>query len=99
MPCLRFVQVSSDNEDDFEIVPQEEDSDADMWDVEDENEDEIKQEKIRSMSRVTFISSVTDLQIKNMVSQRPRLSRSPSNWSTARRLGQNWSTKASTGTH
>lgn len=34
--------------DDFEIVPQEAD-DADMWDVEGENEDEIKQAKIKSM--------------------------------------------------
>lgn len=34
--------------DDFEVVPQEAD-DGDMWDVEGENEDEIKQAKIKSM--------------------------------------------------
>ena len=44
--------ASSDEEDDyddFEVVPQDNsDDDADMWDVEGENEDELKQAKIKS---------------------------------------------------
>lgn len=43
------LQVESDDDDDFEVVPlAQDDGDVDMWDVEDENEDEIKDEKIRS---------------------------------------------------
>ena len=39
-----------EDDDDFEVVPQtQDDGDVDMWDVEGEDEDEIKQEKIRSM--------------------------------------------------
>ena len=40
----------SDGDDysDFEVVPQDKDDDVDMWDVEGENEDEIKQAKIQS---------------------------------------------------
>lgn len=34
--------------DDFEVVPQDQDDDTDMWDVEGENEDEVKQAKIKS---------------------------------------------------
>ena len=42
---------SDGDDDDFEVVPlAEEVDDVDMWDVEDENEDDIKQEKIRSTS-------------------------------------------------
>lgn len=42
---------SSEGEDDFEVVPQEpDDADEEMWDVEDENQDEIKQAHIRSGS-------------------------------------------------
>lgn len=38
-----------DEGDDFEIVPQDQDDDdAEMWDAEGENEDEIKQAKIKS---------------------------------------------------
>ncbi|KAF7320446.1 AdoMet-dependent rRNA methyltransferase SPB1 [Mycena kentingensis (nom. inval.)] len=37
-------------DDDFEIVKATEDADADMWDVENEDEDQIKQEKIKSAS-------------------------------------------------
>ena len=40
----------SDGDDysDFEVVPQDKDDDVDMWDVEGENEDVIKQAKIQS---------------------------------------------------
>lgn len=41
----------SEDDDDFEIVPREADNDADMWDVENENEDAVKQAKINSKSR------------------------------------------------
>ena len=40
---------SSEDEDDFEVVPQEpDDADEEMWDVEDEDQDEIKQAHINS---------------------------------------------------
>ncbi|KAG5652171.1 hypothetical protein H0H81_006011 [Sphagnurus paluster] len=45
--------ASDDDEDDFEVVPQEPDGDVDMWDVEGENEDELKQAKIRKLGLVT----------------------------------------------
>ena len=46
---MELHQVSaSEDEDDLEIVPQDQEDDTDMWDVENEDEDEIKQEKIRS---------------------------------------------------
>lgn len=34
--------------DDFEVVPQEQEEDTTMWDVGDENEDEVKQAHIKS---------------------------------------------------
>ncbi|TFK89642.1 FtsJ-domain-containing protein [Polyporus arcularius HHB13444] len=42
-----------DDFDDFEIVPQDKDDDVDMWDVEGENEDEIKQAKIQKQGLIT----------------------------------------------
>lgn len=39
---------------DFEVVSQEMDDDAEMWDVENENEDDIKQSHIQSM----FLASI-----------------------------------------
>lgn len=51
---------SSEDEEDFEIVPQEpDDADAEMWDVEGENEDEIKQAHINSRS----LPAVTSLRV------------------------------------
>ncbi|KAH9937153.1 Spb1 C-terminal domain-containing protein [Fomitopsis serialis] len=45
---------SSEDEDDFEVVPQEPDhADEGMWDVEDENEDELKQAHIQKHGLVT----------------------------------------------
>ncbi|KAJ6610100.1 FtsJ-like methyltransferase-domain-containing protein [Mycena sp. CBHHK59/15] len=42
------------NDDDFEIVKaDDDDGDADMWDVENENEDHIKQEKIKKHGLIT----------------------------------------------
>lgn len=35
-------------EDDFEVVPLQVDNDVEMWDAANENEDEIKQQKIKS---------------------------------------------------
>lgn len=40
-------EESTDSEDEFEVVPQE-DHDEDMWDVDDEDQDEIKRSKIQS---------------------------------------------------
>ena len=53
-------QMESDgDDDDFEVVPlAEEVDDVDMWDVEDENEDDIKQEKIRSTSGSNQVSTL-----------------------------------------
>ena len=47
--CRQLVS-SDDDHDDFEIVPQDPDGDVDMWDVDGENEDEIKREKVQSTS-------------------------------------------------
>ncbi|KZP31228.1 FtsJ-domain-containing protein [Athelia psychrophila] len=44
---------NGDEDNDFEVVPQDEDDDADMWDAEGENEDEIKQAKIKKYGLVT----------------------------------------------
>jgi AdoMet-dependent rRNA methyltransferase SPB1 len=44
-------EPASDEEeenDDFEVVPQYHANDADMWDAENENEDEVKEAKIKS---------------------------------------------------
>ncbi|KAI0080260.1 hypothetical protein K474DRAFT_1657968 [Panus rudis PR-1116 ss-1] len=47
-------QDEGSDEDDFEVVPQEHsDEDDTMWDVEGENEDEIKQEKIKKHGLLT----------------------------------------------
>lgn len=53
---LIFCFQASD--DDFEVVPQDDDDDVTMWDVEGENEDELKQEKIKSMSLVLLLLSL-----------------------------------------
>ncbi|KAK7694885.1 AdoMet-dependent rRNA methyltransferase spb1 [Cerrena zonata] len=45
-----FEDVS---EDDFEVVPQDADTDITMWDVEGENEDEAKQDIIKKHGLVT----------------------------------------------
>ncbi|KAF7799012.1 hypothetical protein EIP86_010242 [Pleurotus ostreatoroseus] len=47
-----------EDEDDFEIVPQEPEDDVDMWDVEDENEDELKEEMIKQRG-LTTVEAVT----------------------------------------
>ena len=44
---LSQSEESADSEDDFEVVPQE-DQDEEMWDVDDEDQDEIKRSKIQS---------------------------------------------------
>lgn len=51
---LIYLQsISDESEDDFEVVPLDADGDdGDVWDVEDEDEDEVKQDKIRSMDRI-----------------------------------------------
>ena len=50
---LTHYQVSEDSDSelqsDFEVVPQEPDN-AEMWDVNDENEDELKSSEIKSIS-------------------------------------------------
>ncbi|THH15180.1 hypothetical protein EW146_g5259 [Bondarzewia mesenterica] len=44
---------SQDDENDFEVVPQEADEAADMWDVDDENENETKQNYIQKHGLLT----------------------------------------------
>ena len=46
--CISWSGGSADSGDEFEVVPQE-DRDEEMWDVDDEDQDEIKQSKIQSM--------------------------------------------------
>lgn len=48
-----FQVTYGDDDDDFEVVPQEPVSDVEMWDAEDENEDADKQETIRSSSALS----------------------------------------------
>ncbi|KAJ7181768.1 Spb1 C-terminal domain-containing protein [Mycena crocata] len=48
-----WEDTAEDPDDDFEIVKAVEDDDADMWDVENENEDHVKQEKIRKHGLIT----------------------------------------------
>lgn len=43
-----------EDEDDFEIVPQEPDDDTAMWDVEDSDEDRQKAKVIKSMCQTLF---------------------------------------------
>ena len=53
--------MSNSDGDDFEVVPQApDDDDGDVWDVEDENEDEVKQDKIKSMP-ILALSSCTNI--------------------------------------
>lgn len=53
-PRLTIFQDSGNVDDDeFEIIPQEPEDDVHMWNVEDENEDEVKRAKIQSTSSVS----------------------------------------------
>jgi AdoMet-dependent rRNA methyltransferase SPB1 len=49
---LLLIPWQSANEDDFEVVPAEPEEDGIEWDVEDEDQDVVKQEKIKSKWRV-----------------------------------------------
>jgi len=44
---ILLMNTFQDDGDDFEIVPLDEDDTGELWDAENENEDEVKQEKIR----------------------------------------------------
>ncbi|KAF5377607.1 hypothetical protein D9615_005314 [Tricholomella constricta] len=48
-----WESAASEDDDDFEVVPQEPDGDVDMWNAEDENEDEVKQAKIKKLGLFT----------------------------------------------
>ncbi|KAH9847396.1 Spb1 C-terminal domain-containing protein [Lenzites betulinus] len=65
---------AEDDFDDFEIVPQDRsDDDADMWDVEGENEDEIKQAKIRKHGLTTAEAMSLATQLVNREKTRTEL--------------------------
>nr|VWO94241.1 Uncharacterized protein [Ganoderma boninense] len=49
------------SDDDFEVVPQDEDDDVEMWDVDGENEDEVKQAKIQTEA-VTLAQALVNRQ-------------------------------------
>lgn len=51
-------EADSEDGDDFEIVPQDQSDDDTMWDVEDEDEDEVKREKIKKQG-LTSAEAVT----------------------------------------
>ncbi|CAL1695347.1 unnamed protein product [Somion occarium] len=53
------------DDDDFEVVPQDLDNDVTMWDVEGENEDELKQEKIKKHGLVTAEAMTIAQQLVN----------------------------------
>ncbi|KAG9222907.1 hypothetical protein CCMSSC00406_0000404 [Pleurotus cornucopiae] len=46
-------KIDDSDDDEFEVVPQEADDDVDMWDVENEDEDKIKQAKIKKFGLLT----------------------------------------------
>ncbi|KAI0830634.1 Spb1 C-terminal domain-containing protein [Trametes gibbosa] len=65
---------AEDNFDDFEIVPQDaSDDDADMWDAEGEDEDEIKQAKIRKHGLTTAEAMSLATQLVNREKTRTEL--------------------------
>jgi hypothetical protein len=49
---IQSMGTESDG-DDFEVVPQDQSDDDTMWDVEDDDEDEVKREKIKSKKRLS----------------------------------------------
>ncbi|KII93549.1 hypothetical protein PLICRDRAFT_26721 [Plicaturopsis crispa FD-325 SS-3] len=67
--------LSSDEESNgrFEVVPQEPDVDADMWDVDDENEDEIKRAKISKHGLVTAEAVTIAQQLVNRQTTKTQL--------------------------
>ncbi|EKM61210.1 uncharacterized protein PHACADRAFT_156427 [Phanerochaete carnosa HHB-10118-sp] len=67
------VHDASEDEDEFEVVSQEEDGDVDMWDVNDEAEDEIKQEKIRKHGLITAEAVTLAQQLVNHKKTRTEL--------------------------
>ncbi|KAI0694877.1 Spb1 C-terminal domain-containing protein [Cytidiella melzeri] len=65
-PSVAEEVETDDDGDDFEIVPLAADGgDFDMWDVEDENEDEIKQEKIKKHGLTTAEAVTLATQLVN----------------------------------
>ncbi|KAI0361270.1 hypothetical protein OH77DRAFT_1417509 [Trametes cingulata] len=63
-----------DDYDDFEVVPQDRsDDDADMWDVEGENEDELKQAKIQKHGLTTAEAMTLATQLVNREKTRTEL--------------------------
>lgn len=53
---LLQIDGSEHGEDDFEVVPVQED-DGMQWDIEDEDQDEVKRQKIQSESRSRAVKS------------------------------------------
>ncbi|KZT05898.1 uncharacterized protein LAESUDRAFT_701311 [Laetiporus sulphureus 93-53] len=62
-----------DEEDDFEIVPRETDDDADMWDVDRENEEEVKHARIRNHGLITPEAVTIAQQLVNREKTRTQL--------------------------
>ncbi|KAJ7070930.1 FtsJ-domain-containing protein [Mycena amicta] len=63
----------SGDEDDFEIVKATEDDDADMWDVENEDEDQIKREKIKKHGLITAEAVTLAQQLVNRQTTKTQL--------------------------
>ncbi|CCL98991.1 uncharacterized protein FIBRA_00999 [Fibroporia radiculosa] len=66
-------QSSSENDNDFEEVPQDVDGDVDMWDVENENLDELKDAKIRNHGLLTAEAVTIAQQLVNREKTRTQL--------------------------
>ncbi|KAI0961834.1 hypothetical protein AcW1_000809 [Taiwanofungus camphoratus] len=64
---------SDDGEDDFEVVPQEPDDDVDMWDVDNDDEDEVKNASIKSHGLVTAEAVTIAQQLVNREKTRTQL--------------------------
>lgn len=54
MVIQELASDKEDGDDDFEVVPQDQENDVDMWDAVGENEDGVKQAKIKSTSLIIF---------------------------------------------
>ncbi|KAG6832435.1 hypothetical protein H0H92_001481 [Tricholoma furcatifolium] len=72
-PSEKDWESAVSDHDDFEVVPQEADADADMWDVENANEDAIKQAKISKLGLVTPEAVTIAQQLVNRQTTRTQL--------------------------
>ncbi|GBE77852.1 AdoMet-dependent rRNA methyltransferase SPB1 [Sparassis crispa] len=69
----RRDEVDSSDDNDFEVVPQDDDDDADMWDVENGNEDGIRQAQIQKQGLLSAEAVTIAQQLVNREKTRTQL--------------------------